>query len=141
MVNNQITPPLDPQVQQSAQAALSILESADCTLQTGNKSVPLHGYFLALLKQAMREALAGHTVTLLADQSSLTTKQAADLLNVSRPFLTKLLKNGESAYEMRGAHHRVNVCEILRYKQQRSEQRLEGIRALSALSVEYGLPD
>ena len=132
---------MSPQEVEVAEAALTLLESEECSLSCDDRSIPLRGYFLELLKQAMREAREGHAVSVLSNEAELTTQQAADLLQISRPFLVRLLKKGELAYEMRGTHHRVKLSELLRYKEQRSRKRREGLQAMSELAEEYGLPD
>jgi excisionase family DNA binding protein len=69
----------------------------------------------------------------------LTTRQAAEMLNVSRPFLIQLLEREEIPFEMVGTHRRVAIEDVLRYRAQRSERRREVLRALSEEADELGI--
>jgi excisionase family DNA binding protein len=68
----------------------------------------------------------------------LTTQQAAEFLNVSRPYLIKLLEQGEISYIMVGTHRRVRFEDLIKYKQQRNSQRSHFLDELIAESQELG---
>ncbi|HEX5503538.1 MAG TPA: excisionase family DNA-binding protein, partial [Thermomicrobiales bacterium] len=71
----------------------------------------------------------------------LTTQQAADLLNVSRQYLIRLLERGDLPFTRTGTHRRIRLDDVLRYKDARSARRREGLRRLTRLSEELGLYD
>jgi excisionase family DNA binding protein len=71
--------------------------------------------------------------------AELTTQQAADVLNVSRPFLVKLLDQGKIPCRKVGSHRRVLFADIMAYKKQNNHQRLQALEELSALDQELGL--
>lgn len=79
----------------------------------------------------------GEMVTLVPYGAELTTQTAADLLNVSRPFLIKLLERGEIGYHKVGAHRRIPAEQVLAYKAKRDRRQDEAMRELQGLGQEF----
>ncbi len=69
----------------------------------------------------------------------LTTQEAADLRNVSRPFLIGLLQPKEIPFVMTGTHRRIRLSDVIEYKQRRDATRHEALDRLTELGQEYGL--
>ncbi|HLP90261.1 MAG TPA: helix-turn-helix domain-containing protein [Nostocaceae cyanobacterium] len=82
---------------------------------------------------------SGKAVSIIPYNRELTTQEAADLLNVSRPYLIKLLEQGEIPYIMVGTHRRVPFEELMKYKKQRDAKRSESLQKLIELTEEAGL--
>jgi excisionase family DNA binding protein len=110
-------------------------------LTSADETIDLPEPLALLLRDAARHLAEGQDVRLLATDAELTTQQAADLLNVSRPYLVRLLDKGELPYHRVGTHRRVRVADLLVYKRQRDEQRREALSELTHLSQELGLYD
>jgi excisionase family DNA binding protein len=85
-----------------------------------------------LFLELLRHVGSGHAVTLVPIQELLTTQQAADLLNVSRPHLIKLLEQNAMPYSLVGRHRRVKAQDVFDYKAKRDEERTQALDALMA---------
>jgi excisionase family DNA binding protein len=95
---------------------------------------------LRLLNEILSQMAKGNAVTLIPVHAELTTQQAADLLNVSRPFLIQQLENNEIPYRKVGAHRRVRFSDLMKYKEAMDRKRLQALEELSALDQEsWGL--
>jgi excisionase family DNA binding protein len=88
----------------------------------------------AALQAVVRDMAQGHTITLIPHDKELTTREAADILNVSRPFLVRLLDRGEIPYHRVGTHRRLRVEDVLAYRELRAARRREKLRELTELS-------
>lgn len=71
---------------------------------------------VALLMNILEAMAAGRGVTLIPENAELTTVQAADVLNVSRPFLIRLLEDGAIPYRLVGKHRRIRMEDVMNYK-------------------------
>ncbi|WP_050978415.1 helix-turn-helix domain-containing protein [Beggiatoa alba] len=71
--------------------------------------------------------------------AELTTQEAAELLNVSRPYLVSLLEKGEIPFHKIGSHRRVLAKDIIEYKKNLQAKRLETLNELTALSQTLGM--
>lgn len=79
----------------------------------------------------------GSMVTIVPTCALLTTQQAADILNVSRPFLSKLLIEGEIPYIPVGSHRRVMHADLIAFKERRDAARKAALVELARLGQEF----
>ena len=94
---------------------------------------------LRLLKDILAEMAQGHAVALLPVQAELTTQQAADLLNVSRPYLIRLLEDSKIPFRLVGQHRRVRFDDLLAYQRKDDEERRRVADDLTADAQELGM--
>jgi excisionase family DNA binding protein len=83
----------------------------------------------------------GNGITIIPVHAELTTQQAAELLNVSRPHLVKLLRDGEIPFHKVGRHRRVRVEDLLAYKERRDSKRRRLLQKMTREAHEAGLYD
>ncbi len=81
----------------------------------------------------------GRGVSIVPSTAELTTQQAADMLNVSRPFLIGLLSAGEIPYRTVGSHRRITAEDLLAYKDDDDRRRRAAADELTALAQETEL--
>ncbi len=89
--------------------------------------------------ERVAEVLArGDAVTVVPVGKELTTQQAADLLNVSRQYLVRLLDSGVMPHTKTGKHRRLRIEDVLAYRNERDQERRAKLDELTQLSEELG---
>lgn len=91
-----------------------------------------------LFLHLLAEMSQGNAVTLIPTHAELTTQQAADLLNVSRPYVVKLIDEGKLPARTVGKYRRVRFGDLMVYKRKDDEARAKTADELTALSQELG---
>jgi excisionase family DNA binding protein len=92
-----------------------------------------------LLVSILKETAAGHAVTLVPFEAEITTQQAAELLNVSRPYVVAMIDKGTLPARMVGNQRRLPLKDVLAYKVDNRAKRRQTLRDLTALDQELGL--
>jgi excisionase family DNA binding protein len=92
-----------------------------------------------LLIDILSQISQGNAVTLVPVQAELSSQQAANLLNVSRPYLIKLLESKEIPYRKIGKHRRILAKDLYEYKADIDAKRSQSLDELTALSEELDL--
>jgi excisionase family DNA binding protein len=110
-------------------------------LEGEDKILTLSAPMVALLQRVFEELAQGKAVDVVSLESELSTQQAADVLNVSRPFVVKLLDEGVLPHRLVGSHRRVMLKDVLEYREQTKRKRRAALRELTQLSQELGLYD
>jgi excisionase family DNA binding protein len=130
----------DTELAASASRALAraTRESLTVRLEDGQELV-LPQMATRLLAELLTEMSQGNAVTIIPIHAELTTQQAADFLNVSRPYLVGLLKDQKIPFHTVGTHRRVRFADLCDYRATFDQQRQAAMEALARQAQEEGL--
>ena len=94
------------------------------------------------LLQIVQALSSGRGVSVMPLDQLMTTQEAADCLNVSRPYFVQLLETGELPYEIVGKRHRrIRASDLMNYKAKRDEERSQALDEMTALLQDEGFYD
>lgn len=99
----------------------------------------LPGYALNLLLDILTEMSKGNAITVMPIHAELSTQEAAEILNVSRPHLVELLEQGKIPFRKVGTHRRVLAKDVFDYKKQTDNDRSKTLEELAAQAQELGM--
>jgi excisionase family DNA binding protein len=92
-----------------------------------------------LLVDMLAQMAAGNPVTVFPDHAELTTQQAADMLNVSRPHLVKLVESGLIPYTKVGTHRRIQFRDVVEYREKSLRRRRQAVSDLTQEAQELDM--
>lgn len=92
-----------------------------------------------ILLDALALMANGRPARVIPVEAELTTQEAAELLNVSRPFLVGLLDDGKIPHRLVGSHRRVLAVDVLAYKAKEEARRRSILDELTAEAEKHGL--
>lgn len=92
-----------------------------------------------LLLHILDETAHGNAVVLVPLNAELTTQQAADMLNVSRPHLVSLVEAGRIRHHKVGTHRRIRMMDLVSYREAAEAERQQALDDLAAETRELGL--
>lgn len=101
--------------------------------------VTLPASAVRMLVSILEEMARGNAVTLIPVHAELTTQQAADMLNISRPSLIQLLEENKIVHRRVGTHRRVSFESLMKYKRQQELARRKALAELAAYDQELGI--
>ena len=94
---------------------------------------------LRLLVDILAELAEGNAVRVVPVHAELTTQEAADMLNVSRPHMVKLLEEGALPFHRAGKHRRIRFSDLMQFKAQRDQASEDAMAALAKQAQELGM--
>ena len=144
-----MTPVSAPPEQQAQVAALSRAmegmvqaprrRAPECRLVgPGGEAISIPESVFYVLERVAEVMARGDSITVVPVGKEVTTQQAADLLNVSRQYLVRLLDEGRIPFRKTGKHRRLRIQDVLAFKEERDKDRRAGLRALSRLTQDLG---
>jgi excisionase family DNA binding protein len=120
-------------------AVIDVTASANVSIGGGGEAIELPASAARLLVELLAQMGQGNAVQVVPVHAELTTQQAADFLNVSRPYLIERLEAGELPFRKVGKHRRVRFEDVVRYKKRTDYESKLAMTELTALSQELGL--
>lgn len=114
-------------------------QASECRL-VGPKgeTIPVPESIFYVLERVAEVMARGDSITVVPVGREVTTQQAADLLNVSRQYLVRLLDEGRIPFQKVNKHRRLRIEDVLSFKETRDQDRRAGLRELSQMTAEFG---
>ncbi|WBB95891.1 helix-turn-helix domain-containing protein [Solwaraspora sp. WMMA2080] len=140
MNGDAIVPGLDERAELARLAdLLETAEGRELALVRDGIETELPGSMREVFARLVQVLASGRGVAIVPVDQELTTREAAELLGVSRPTLIKLLDDGEIPYSRPNSSRRIPLGGLLAYKQQRSHARRQLLAEMTADAVDSGM--
>jgi excisionase family DNA binding protein len=120
---------------------LATATSAKLLIGSAEEAIELPGAVFQLLQQIVHQIGEGKMAIIQEIEEILTTQEAADLLHVSRPYLIKLLEEGEISFTKVGLHRRIRFQDLKAYQKKQEEKQEAALEEIARISQELGLYD
>jgi excisionase family DNA binding protein len=114
-------------------------DKARLCLIDGDEKLVVPVSAIRLLADILNQMAQGNAVSLLPIGHNLTTQQAADMLNVSRPYLVKLLEAGEIGFTKVGRHRRIKYQDLMAYMEKLDDNSRQSVDTLSRTAQDLGM--
>lgn len=114
-------------------------EAERARVKLDGKDLILPRQALALLRDLLVEMAQGNAVTIVPTHAELTTQEAANILNVSRPHLVKLLEDGHVPFIKTGTHRRIRYQDLMAYRDQRDQESSKLLDELASQAQELDM--
>ncbi|CRI65075.1 DNA binding domain, excisionase family [Thiocapsa sp. KS1] len=114
-------------------------DKARLCLIDGDEKLVVPVSAIRLLADILNQMAQGNAVSLLPIGHTLTTQQAADMLNVSRPYLVKLLEAGEIGFTKVGRHRRIKYQDLMAYMEKVDDNSRQSVDTLSRTAQDLGM--
>ncbi|MEH2324341.1 MAG: helix-turn-helix domain-containing protein [Nostoc sp.] len=133
-----ISPQLEAQSIKELERILSVKDFQAKLVGANGEKINIPEPIYQVLVQVVHAMASGKAISIIPQQQELTTQQAAEFINVSRPYLIKLLEQGEIPHIKVGSHRRVRFDDLMNYKHQRDVKRDQLLTELTQMSQEAG---
>lgn len=131
---------------ESYHALVSIIEQMDTEeteieIEETKDKIKIPLIALKLLGDVLKAMSQGKPISIVPIATEVTTQKAAEIIGCSRPHLVKLLEEGKIEYTKVGKHRRIQLEDVLNYKQKMKEQQQQHLIDIMHLDEETGLYD
>lgn len=106
-------------------------EEVTIQLPQGGKTIVIPKKAFAMLTTILSNMAEGKSMTLLSLETEISTQQAADILQVSRPHLVKLLDQGQIPFKKAGSHRRILLKDVVAYEEQSKKEQADDLAFLT----------
>ncbi|WEK04276.1 MAG: helix-turn-helix domain-containing protein [Candidatus Devosia phytovorans] len=134
--------PTEQEAEQAAEASRALSRRPKGTLRVrldDGEELTLPTAAAKLLTHLLTEMSQGNAVTLIPLHAELTTQQAADFLNVSRPHVIRLIEDGRLNHHKVGTHRRIKFGDLEAYQKAANVRRREAMDDLAKEAQELGM--
>lgn len=142
-LSDQSTPPPSDEERKIAAESSRLLaaiigkgEAAHIRVVDGEQEITVPVSAMRMLVDILAHMAEGESMTLIPQHAELTTQQAADFLNVSRPYFVKLLEEGKLLFHKVGSHRRIYFRDLVAYKEHNMNERRQAMEELAAQAQE-----
>jgi len=129
----------DSELAREASQAMSSTQPTELRVRIDGKELVLPHAATRLIHHLLTEMAQGNAVTLIPIHAELTTQEAADFLNVSRPYLIRLLEQKKMPFHMVGTHRRIRFEDLMTFKQEFEKKRRDAMDELARQAQELGM--
>ena len=100
------------------------------------RTLPIPQEILRILEHVTNALSSGQGVTVMPQDMTMTTQQAAEFLGVSRPTVVRLLESGEIPFRQPGRHRRVQLSDLVAYQERTRRERSVALHDMRRSSIE-----
>jgi len=128
-----------PFIEQVLKSRQKSAKTIEISVSGDETRIKIPGRAIEQLQKILKSMADGKTVSLIDNEEELTTQEAADILNISRPYLVKLLEVGEIPFTKVGKHRRVRFKDLNAYKKERQSKRHRNLKELAKQAQELDM--
>jgi excisionase family DNA binding protein len=128
-------------LKQEAQNGLPYVGQLPLLVGPNGESIELPLSLFHILRRIIHLMVLGKAISIVPVNKELTTQESADLLNMSRPFLIRLLEEGKIPFFKVGTHRRIRFSDLMAYKQRRDEEKLQALATMAHICEDEGVYD
>ncbi|MET0570507.1 MAG: helix-turn-helix domain-containing protein [Pedobacter agri] len=131
---------------QSYPAVLSILshingEETEIEIEESKERIKIPSRALEFLSDILKAMSEGKPISIIPIATEVTTQKAAEILGCSRPYLIKLLEEGQIQFVKVGKHRRIKFEDVVSYKQKMKKDQKQNLIDIMTFDEENGLYD